>query len=91
MPLFCTFSKRNNYDIIRIAKGRLTTACLLCAMGDSMRYDLKLTPEYVKAIELVLARDERVMLIPTKDRIKVVRVRNEEVKVNAKTDYMTKY
>lgn len=56
-----------------------------------MRFDLKLTPEYIKAIESVLAREERVMLIPTKDRIKVVRVRNEEVKIEPKTDYITKY
>ena len=56
-----------------------------------MRDDLRLTPEYIKAIEAVLARDERVMLIPTKDRIKVVKVRNEEVKVDSKTDYITKY
>lgn len=59
--------------------------------GGTMRQDLKLSPEYIKAIEAVLARDERVMLIPTKDRIKVVRVRNEEVKVDSKTDYITKY
>ena len=56
-----------------------------------MRYDLKLSPEHIKAIESVLARDERVMLIPTKDRIKVVRVRNEEVKVDTKAEYITKY
>lgn len=56
-----------------------------------MRYDLKLSPEHIKAIESVLARDERVMLIPTKDRIKVVRVRNEEVKIDSKSDFMTKY
>lgn len=56
-----------------------------------MRTDLKLTPEYIQAIEAVLARDERVMLIPTKDRIKVVRVRNEEVKLAPKDAYITKY
>lgn len=56
-----------------------------------MRTDLKLTPEMVQAIESVLARDERVMLIPTKDRIKVVRVRHDEVKVDKKTEYITKY
>ncbi len=52
-----------------------------------MRTDLRLTPEYIRAIESVLANDERVMLIPTKDRIKIVRVRNEEVKVCPK-DYV---
>ena len=56
-----------------------------------MRTDLKLTPEDVRAIESVLARDERVMLIPTKDRIKIVRVRHDEVKVDKKTEYMTNY
>lgn len=56
-----------------------------------MRDDLKLTPEYIRAIEGVLARDERVMLIPTKDKIKVVRVRNEEIKVGAKESFMQRY
>ena len=45
----------------------------------------------VQAIESVLARDERVMLIPTKDRIKVVRVRQDEVKVDRKKEHITKY
>ena len=33
-----------------------------------------------KAIEAVLARDERVELIPTKDGVRVVRVKRESVK-----------
>ena len=56
-----------------------------------MRTDLRLTPEYIRAIESVLANDERVMLIPTKDRIKIVRVRNEEIKVRPKDEFLTKY
>lgn len=56
-----------------------------------MRTDLRITSEMVQAIESVLARDERVMLIPTKDRIRVVRVRQDEVKVDNKTGYITKY
>ena len=56
-----------------------------------MRTDLRITPEMVQAIESVLARDERVMLIPTKDSIKVVRVRHDEIKVGGKTEYITKY
>lgn len=56
-----------------------------------MRNDLQLTPEDIKAIESVLARDERVMLIPTRDRIKIVRVRHDEVKVDTKTEFITKY
>lgn len=56
-----------------------------------MRTDLKITSEMVQAIESVLARDERVMLIPTKDRIRVVRVRHDEVKVDKKTGVTTKY
>ena len=56
-----------------------------------MRTDLKLTPEYIQAIESVLARDERVMLIPTKDRIKVVLDRNEEIKLCPKDEFITKY
>lgn len=56
-----------------------------------MRTDLRLTPEYIQAIESVLSRDERVMLIPTKDRIKVVRVCNEEIKVRPKDYVATSY
>ena len=56
-----------------------------------MRTDLKLTPEQINAIESVLAHDRSVMLIPTKDRIKIVKVRHDEVKVNPKTDFITKY
>ena len=56
-----------------------------------MRTDLKLTAAEIAAIEAVLAHDQRVMLIPTKDRIKIVKVRHDEVKVDAKTSYITKY
>lgn len=34
----------------------------------------------IKAAEFILARGERVELIPVKDGVKVVRVRREEVK-----------
>lgn len=39
-----------------------------------------LTDDAIKAIEAVLARDERVELIPTKDGVKVIRVVRKEVK-----------
>ena len=35
----------------------------------------------IKAIEAILAKGDRVELIPTKDGIKVVRVRRETVKI----------
>ena len=56
-----------------------------------MRTDLKLTPEQINAIESVLAQDKTVMLIPTKDKIRIVRVRHDEVKVGPKTNFITKY
>lgn len=43
--------------------------------------DLKLTIDEIKAIESVLSKDDRVMVIPTKDRLKIMRVRQEEVKL----------
>ena len=59
--------------------------------GGNMRTDLKLTPEEIRAIEDVLAKEERIMLIPTRDKIKIVRVRNEEIRVDKKTQYLTEY
>lgn len=56
-----------------------------------MRTDLKLSTEEIAAIESVLARDERVMLIPTRERFKIVRVRHDEIKPDKKTAYITKY
>lgn len=41
-----------------------------------------LTDDAIKAIEAVLARDERVELIPTKDGVRVIRVVRKEVKAN---------
>lgn len=41
-----------------------------------------LTDDAIKAIETVLARDERVELIPTKDGVRVIRVVRKEVKAN---------
>lgn len=40
----------------------------------------KLTPAHIRAIESVLAKDERVELIPVKDGIRVIKVKREEVK-----------
>lgn len=42
--------------------------------------DELITPEKFKSIESVLAKGDRVELIPVKDGVKVVRVRREEVK-----------
>ena len=56
-----------------------------------MRTDLKLTPEDIKAIEAVLAQDERVMLIPKREGFIIVRVRHETVKIDPKTEYLTKF
>ena len=56
-----------------------------------MRTDIKLTPEEIAAIESVLAKDQRVMLIPTRDGKKIVRVRHDEVKIDSKTEFLTKY
>ena len=39
-----------------------------------------LTDDAIKAIEAVLARDERVELIPTRDGVRVIRVVRKEVK-----------
>lgn len=36
----------------------------------------------IKAIESVIAKGDRVELIPVKDGVKVVRVRREEIKLN---------
>lgn len=35
----------------------------------------------IKAIEAILAKDERVELIPTKDGVKVIHIRRENVKI----------
>ena len=56
-----------------------------------LRTDVKLTPAEIEAIESVLAKDQRVMLIPTKDKVKIVRVRHDEVKIGAKAQYLTEY
>lgn len=42
--------------------------------------DELITPEKIKSIESVLAKGDRVELIPVKAGVKVVRVRREEVK-----------
>lgn len=39
-----------------------------------------MTSQAIKAIEAILAKDDRVELIPTKDGVKIVRIRREPVK-----------
>ena len=39
-----------------------------------------MTPEIIRAIESILARGDRVELIPVKDGVRVVRVKREMVK-----------
>lgn len=39
-----------------------------------------LTDENIKAINSVLEKDQRVELIPTKDGVRVIRVKRDEVK-----------
>lgn len=39
-----------------------------------------LTPENIRTINAVLAKDQRVELIPTKDGIKIIRIKREEAK-----------
>lgn len=42
----------------------------------------QIDPATIKAIESVLAKGDRVEVIPVKDGVKVLRVRREEVKAN---------
>lgn len=42
--------------------------------------EFKLSAEAQRAIEAVLTRGDRVEVIPTKDGVKIVRIRREEVK-----------
>lgn len=39
-----------------------------------------MTPDIIRAIESILARGDRVELIPVKDGVRVVRVKRESVK-----------
>ena len=39
-----------------------------------------MTPETIKVIEQILSKGDRVEVIPTKDGVKVVRIRREPVK-----------
>lgn len=41
-----------------------------------------LDEKIIKAIESVLAKGERVELIPTKDNVRVIRIKRKEVKPN---------
>lgn len=42
----------------------------------------KLTQAQIAAIEAVLAKDERVELIPTKDGVRVIQMRRTEIKTS---------
>lgn len=44
-----------------------------------------MTSQAIKAIEAILAKDDRVELIPTKDGVKIVRIRREPVKTRYPT------
>ena len=41
---------------------------------------VELKPEQIKAVEAVLAKGDRVELIPVKDGVRVIRVQRREVK-----------
>ena len=43
-----------------------------------------LTPENIAVINAALAQDQRVELIPTRDGVRVIRVRREEIKPRSK-------
>ena len=59
--------------------------------GAILRTDMKLTPAEIAAIESVLSKDQRVMVIPTRDGKKIVHVKHEEVKISSKEDFLTQY
>lgn len=45
--------------------------------------DKSLSQAEIRAINAVLSQDQRVELIPTKDGVRVIRIRREEVKTSA--------
>lgn len=47
---------------------------------DTSKRRNELTAENIRAINAVLSKDQRVELIPTKDGVRVIHVRREEVK-----------
>lgn len=49
-------------------------------MPDGAKRRAELSAENIKAINAVLAKDQRVELIPTRDGVKVIQIRREEVK-----------
>ena len=49
-------------------------------MQDGTKKKIELSPENIKAINAVLAKDQRVELIPTKDGVRVIHIRRDEVK-----------
>lgn len=44
-----------------------------------MKQEYKLTPEQVKAIELVVNKGDRVEIIPVRDGLKIMKVRRETI------------
>lgn len=42
--------------------------------------EVKIDEKIIKAVELILAKDDRVELIPTKDGINVVKIKRETIK-----------
>ena len=43
--------------------------------------NIKLSPETIRAIEAVLAKDDRCEVVPVKDGVRVIHIRREPVKV----------
>lgn len=44
-----------------------------------------MTLDSIKSIELILSKGDRVELIPTKDGVKIVRIRREPIKTEHRT------
>ena len=65
-----------------ICRIRITISCGLPegTVPDTSKRKIELTAENIRAINAVLSRDQRVELIPTKDGVRVIHVRREEVK-----------
>lgn len=59
-------------------KEALTERIMMCATLKQGRHIVK--PETIKAIESILSKGDRAEVIPTKDGVKVVRIRREPVK-----------
>lgn len=46
-----------------------------------MEYAMELTAKNIEAINSVLAKDQRCEVIPTKDGVRIIRIKREEVKI----------